>query len=122
VIWRALRFCAWPEPDQIAWTGAIADGDIFDCRGPAAHWAGTTRDAVVAAYGRWFGFLAVSEPSALDDHPMERLTGDRLARYFDHLAETAGTVGRWAHFVHLRDAIRVMFPGKMPQIAARQTG
>jgi hypothetical protein len=35
----------------------------------------------------------------------------------DHLAETAGTVGRWAYFAHLRDAVRV--PGRVPQILAR---
>ena len=37
----------------------------------------------------------------------------------DHLAEAAGTVGRWAYFAHLRDAVRVLFPGKVPQILAR---
>jgi hypothetical protein len=63
VIRRAIPWDAWPEPDRIAWTEAIAEGDIFDGRGPAAHWAGTTRSAVIAAYGRWLGFLAVSECS-----------------------------------------------------------
>jgi hypothetical protein len=55
----------------------------------------------------------------LIDHPLKRLTGDRLTRYLDHLAETAGTVGRWAYFAHLRDAVRVMFPGETPQILSR---
>lgn len=119
MIRRGLPFGGWPEPDRIAWTGATAEGDIFDGRGPAAHWAGTTRNAVIAAYGRWLGYLAVCEPSALAEHPVQRLTSDRLAHYLEHLAQTAGTVGRHAYFAHLRDAVRVMFPGKIPQILSQ---
>ena len=74
------------------------------------------RDGVIAAYGRWLGFVAESEPSTLAEHPVERLTRERVLRYLDHLAETAGTVGRWAFFQHLSDAIRVMFPGKAPDM------
>jgi integrase/recombinase XerD len=119
VIRRGLPLRAWPERDQIAWAEAIADGDIFRGRGPAVHWAETTRNSVIAAYSRWLGFVAVSERVALADHPVERVTGDRLMRYLDHLAETVGTVGRWAYFAHLRDAVRVMFPGKIPEILSR---
>jgi integrase/recombinase XerD len=119
VIRRGLRLSAWPEPDQVAWTGATAEGDIFDGRGPAAHWAETTSNAVIAAYGRWLGFLAECEPATLAEDPVQRLTADRLARYLDHLGETAGTVAQWAYFAHLRDAIRVMFPGNVPQVLSR---
>jgi hypothetical protein len=110
---------AWPEPDRIAWSQAIADGDMFDGLGPAAHWARTTRDAVIAAYGRWLGFLGETEPSALTDHPLNRLSHDRLLSYLEHLAQTVSTVGRHAYFQHLRDAIRVMFPGETPQNLSR---
>ena len=116
MIRRGLRLCDWPKPDHIAWIAAIAAGDIFDGRGAAAHWAPTTRGAVIAAYGRWLGFVADSDPSILAEHPVERLTRERLLHYLDHLAETAGTVGRWAFFQHLSDAIRVMFPGKAPDM------
>jgi hypothetical protein len=71
MIRRGLSLANWPDPDRIAWTAATADGDMFDGRGAAAHWAETTRDAVIAAYGRWLGILAVSEPSALADHAVE---------------------------------------------------
>ena len=119
MIRRAIPWDAWPAPDRIAWTEAIAEGDIFDGRGPAAHWAGTTRSAVIAAYGRWLRFLAVSECSILAEHPVGRLTPDRLTRYLGHLAETAGTVGQHMFFAKLRDAVRVMFPGKVPQHLSR---
>jgi integrase/recombinase XerD len=119
VIRQGLPLGAWPGPDQHAWAGAIAEGDIFDGRGAAAHWAETTRNAVIAAYGRWLGFLAGCEPPALAEEPVRRVTGSRLARYLDHLAPTTGTVGRHAYFAHLRDAVRVMFPGNIPQILSR---
>lgn len=119
MIRRGLAPHDWPEPDRHAWSETIAEGDIFDRRGPAAHWAKTTRDAVITAYGRWLGFLALSEPSVLAAHPVERLTEHRLARYLGHLAETAGTVGRHMFFAKLRDAVRVMCPGKAPPHLSR---
>jgi integrase/recombinase XerD len=119
VIRRSLPFDAWPEVDRIAWNEAIAQGDVFDGRGPAAHWAATTRYTVMAAYGRFLAFLAASEPSALEEDPGKRPTEDRLARYLSYLAETAGTMGRHMFFAKLRDAVRVMFPSSVPQHLSR---
>jgi integrase len=119
MIRRGLSLDAWPALDQSAWTGAIADGDIFDGQGPAAHWATTTRNAAIAAYGRWLGFIAASEPLVLAAHPVDRLTVERLAHYLSHLAETAGTGGQYMFFAKLRDAVRVMFPGRVPQHLSR---
>jgi hypothetical protein len=56
MIRRSLPFEAWPEADRVAWTKAIAECDIFDGRGPAAHWAPTTRYTVQGAYGRYLSF------------------------------------------------------------------
>lgn len=119
MIRRGLAFSNWPELDRIAWSNAIADGDMFDGRGPAAHWAKTTRDAAIAAYGRWLGFLAETDPAVLSAHPVDRLTRDWLLRYLVHLAQTNGTVGRHMFIAKLRDTIRVMFPGKVPQHLSR---
>jgi integrase/recombinase XerD len=119
MIRRSLPFDAWPEADRIAWTQALAEGDILDGRGPAAHWAPTTRYSVKAAYGRYLAFLSLSELSALAEHPTGRLTQDRLARYLDHLAQTAGTMGQHMFFAKLRDAMRVMFPGSLPKHLSR---
>lgn len=119
MIRRALPFDSWPDPDRIAWTKAVAVGDVFDGLGPAAHWAGTTRSGVIAAYGRWLSFLALSEAPILAAQPIERLTEDRLTRYLEHLAETAGTVGQHMFISKLRAAIRVMFPGKVAHHLSR---
>ena len=55
-------------------TGHIADGDIFDGRGPAAHWSAGSRRSVASGYGRWLGWLAAEEPEALLLPPASRLT------------------------------------------------
>jgi integrase len=73
----------------------------------------------MAAYGRYLAFLAASEPLALAEHPTKRLTEDLLARYLAHLTETAGSMGRHMYFAKLRDAVRVMFPGSVPQHLSR---
>jgi integrase/recombinase XerD len=110
---RRLRLLLpdWPEPDRTALDAAFTKEDRFR-HGPAAHWAQSTRDTVEIANGRWLGFLALSEPSALTEHPVERLTEERLTRYVDHLAETAESVGRYVYLEHLQRGLRVMYPGR----------
>jgi hypothetical protein len=114
VIRRGLPFTEWPEEDRLSWTAAIARENPFR-RGAASRWAPTTRAAVVAAYGRWIGHLADCEPSALAERAIDRLTEDRLMRYLAHLAETAGSVGQHMYLEKLREAVRVMFPGRVPE-------
>jgi integrase len=93
---------------------AFAKEDRFR-RGPAANWAESTRRrAVITALCRWLGFLALFEPSALAEHPLDRLTEDRLIRYLDYVAETVASVGQYVYFEHLLRALRVMFPGEVP--------
>jgi hypothetical protein len=94
---------------------AFAREDRFR-RGPAAHWAPTTRHAVALSVGRFLGFFALFEPAALAEHPLERVTEDRLTRYVDHLAQTVGSVGRYIYLEHLQRALRVMFPGNALEV------
>jgi integrase/recombinase XerD len=110
-----LKFANWPEADRIAWTAAVAKGDRFR-RGPAAHWSPSTRCDVEKTLCRWLGYLAAFERAALTEHPVARLTEDRLVGYVGHLAETVQSVGRCIYLAHLLMAFRVMFPGEPPQI------
>lgn len=110
-----LKFADWPEADRIAWIAAVAKGDRFR-RGPAAHWSPSTRRDVEKALCRWLGYLAAFECAALTEHPVARLTEDRLAGYVGHLAETVQSVGRCVYLAHLLMAFRVMFPGEPLQI------
>jgi integrase len=59
------------------------------------------------------------EPEALFDHPVQRLSKNRLAAYLDHLTPSVGTVGRHMYLARLRDAFRAMFPGEVPQNLSR---
>jgi integrase len=111
----ALKYVDWPEPDRIAWTAAVAKGDRFR-RGYAAHWSPLTRCKAEKALCRWLGYLVAFESPALIEHPVARLTVDRLARYVDHLAETVQSVGRCTYLEHLLMALRVMFPSEPLQI------
>jgi hypothetical protein len=71
---------------------------------------------VSLSVGRFLGFLALFEPAALAEHSLERLTEDRLTRYVDHLAQTVGSVGRYVYLEQLQRALRVMFPGRAPDV------
>ena len=109
-----LSLAELPEADRLALEAAFAKEDRFR-RGPAAHWAESTRKKVIAALCRWLGFLALIEPSALAEHPLDRLTEDRLLRYLDYIAATVASVGQYVYFEQLHRALRVMFPGKVPE-------
>jgi len=108
-----LQVTDWPDPDSIALNAAFASESRF-CRGPAAHWAPSTRQGVTNAVGRWLGFLSGFEPASLAELPLDRVTEERLTRYVDHLSETVGSVGRHLYVSRLQKAFRVMFPGKVP--------
>lgn len=113
-----LRFVEWPDPDRIAWAASFAKGDRFR-RGPAAHWASSTRREVEKAVRRWLGYVARFEPAALTEHPVDRLTGDRLEGYVANLAETVKSVGRHTYVAHLLLAMKVMYPGAQLEILKR---
>jgi integrase len=81
---------------------------------------------VEKALCRWLGYLAAFERAALIEHPVARLTEDRLAGYLGHLAETVQSVGRCTYLAHLVMAFRVMFPGEplqfLKSVAAQLKG
>ena len=107
---KVLRLTRWPEADRAAWAAAFETGDIFDGRGPAAHWAAGSRRSVASGYGRWIGYLAAMEPGALSLPAAERITRARLRCYLDHLTAEITPAGVFNYTKHLYDAIRVMAP------------
>jgi len=107
---KVLRLARWPEADRAAWAAALAEGDIFDGRGPAAHWAAGSRRSVASGYGRWIGYLQAVVPAARALAPAERISRDRIRRYIDHLAAEITPAGVFNYVKHLYDAIRVMAP------------
>ncbi len=107
---KVLRLARWPAADRAAWAAAFDASDIFDGRGPAAHWAAGSRRSVASGYGRWIGYLQVVEPAALTLAPAERITRERLRCYRDHLNAEISPAGVFNYVKHLYDAIRVMAP------------
>jgi integrase len=107
---KVIRFDRWPAEDRLAWQAAIAEGDIFDGRGPAAHWSAGSRRSIGSGYGRWIGYLITEEPDALSLAPAERVTRKRLRRYLDHLDGEISPAGVFNYVKHLYDAIRFLAP------------
>ena len=109
---KSLSLLAWPTADRLAWQAATSPGrDIFDDAGPASHWAASTRGAVQYDYGRWLGYVAMSEPNALALAPGARASKERLVGFLGHLGETVRSVGQHSTIRHLRDALVAMVPG-----------
>ena len=107
---KVLRPECWPEDDRLSWAAAFEEGDIFDGRGPAAHWSGGSRRSIASGYGRWIGYLTTRHPEALSLAPANRVTRDRLRRYLEHLADEITPAGIFNYAKHLYDAIRAMSP------------
>ncbi len=107
---KVLRLKHWPEADRIAWVEAVAEGDIFEGRGPATHWSAGSRRSIASGYGRWIGYFTVTAPEVLALPPHERVTRERLRTYLDHLDAEITPAGVFNYAKHLLDAIRAMAP------------
>lgn len=109
---KVMAFKDWSGADQRAWSAAIIDGDVFDGRGPAAHWSNGTRRSTIHGYGRWLGYLATNDPHGHDLAPADRITRCRIAAYIRILELENGPGGLWNYIKHLYDAVRVMDPSR----------
>ena len=100
---HALPVSAWPATDQALWQSIIAEGDILDGSGPAAHWAPSTKNNVRKAYGYWLdwlgrsGFLDPMEP------PMDRIMPEWIKSYIEALEADTAPLTR---FVYILDLLR----------------
>jgi integrase/recombinase XerD len=109
---RSLRFTEWPKDDQKAWETMLADGDIFDGRGPAGHWRPETRKTNSYHYGRWLGYLAYVDDLDPGTRPEDRVTRKRVESYYQHLVQlgTTAPCTRVTMLVGLKEVTRAMAP------------
>lgn len=107
---RGLRFDQWPETDRLAWQTAMANGDVFDGKGPAAHWAAATRKTNILNYGRWLGFLEYRGHFVADRLPEERVTSTEVKGYTRHLMEIVAPQTVVTLLVGLKVTIKAMAP------------
>ena len=106
-----LPFAHWPVADRRLWQDAARSDDPFsDASG--ARLAKTTLHKLWMGWRRFLSFLAITEATALEITPVERLTIERVRRFVDHLRET-NTPHSVASQIHaLYDAARAMMPEK----------
>lgn len=92
------------------WERAFCNNDDPFGEAAGARLAKASQDRCLWAWRRFFGFLAISEPSALKVAPTERLTIARLRPFVAHLAETNAPRSVASHVEALYQAARAMMP------------
>ena len=107
---HGLRFDEWPESDRSAWELAIADGDVFDGRGPAARWRAATRKTNINHYGAWLGFLRDAGQLKLGQKPEERVTAEAVRAYIEYLRLMVAPCTVVTMLVGLKVTIMAMAP------------
>lgn len=105
-----VKYTDWPEADRLAWSAAIAEGDVLDGRGPAAHWAAATRKTNINQYGRWLGYLRWSGQLSPADSPADRVQSETVRNYVGHLRSTVAPRTVVTLLVALKVMIKAMAP------------
>ncbi len=104
-----LPYGQWPIADRLLWEQAMGSDDPFADQA-GAHLAKASQRSYLFAWRRFLGFLAISEPDALEVAPHERFTIERVRSFVTHLAQTntPRSVANWIHLLYL--AARMMMP------------
>src|SRR5690242_12789357 len=89
---RSLPLSEWPEADQRAWVSAVAEGDVLDARGPAAHWRSATRRTNIHGYGRWLAFLGADDEQKPLRCLADRCTPEHVRAYIEQLKTTVAPI------------------------------
>src|SRR5262245_44651916 len=87
-----------------------SDNDDPFCDAPGTRLAQATRTRYWFGWRRFLGFLAISEPSALEAGFVERLTLEGVRSYVTHLAETNSPRSVGMRIDELYQAARIMLP------------
>jgi integrase len=104
-----LPFASWPSMDRRLWQDAAQNGDPFsDAAG--TRLAKTTLHRLWMGWRRVLGFLAITEATALEITPAERITIERVRQFADHLAETNTPHSVAIQMDALYGAARAMMP------------
>jgi len=83
-----LAFPDWPEADRDLWQSLYLPSNPLDDGGALVHLRQTSRDTLMAHYGRWLKWLAEMDPGALTEPPVKRATAERLQSWLMDLAHT----------------------------------
>jgi integrase len=108
---RCLPVEEWPPADQEAWARALEPGDVLEGAGAAAQWSNKTRRTVVAAYGRWLGFLELRGGLDRTCAPSARIAESPLRAYVSQLQAQVQPITVRNRLRDLGVAVRAMEPG-----------
>ncbi len=113
---RCMPIEKWPQRDREAWERAILPIDPFSDGegGAAAHWRPETRKKVASSYGRFLTFLNLNGLLDPEASPGDRVALDTLKSFVEELGEQVASVTLAGRITDLREAIRVMAPGRVP--------
>jgi integrase/recombinase XerD len=107
---RYLPFPQWPQVDNAAWSDAIAQGDILDGRGPAAHWSPAYRHTSRIHYSRWLAYLADCGIALDGSLPEDRLTREATEGYVEQLRARVAPRTMVSAMVGLKVMMKAMAP------------
>jgi hypothetical protein len=104
-----LPFAQWPAADKHLWQDTAQSDDPFS-NAAGVRLAKTTLHRLWMGWRRFLGFLTITEATALEIAPAERVTLERVRRFADHLAETNTPHSVAIQMDALYGAARAMMP------------
>lgn len=74
----SLKPAAWPQPDQILWSGLFRKGHPLDEAGPLSHLSPISITGMEVTWGHWLGWVARERPDLLYLDPLTRAAPEVL--------------------------------------------
>lgn len=104
----SLKFAAWPESDRSLWLHITAAGCPLDNDGVGSHWAPETKRVIARDYGYWLSFISATNPAALHENPIARVTPDRVRLYLQSMLDVSpltqtSRIARLHHVIRCAD-------------------
>jgi len=81
-----LKHAAWPQPDQILWSGLFRKGHPLDEAGPLSHLSPVSIIGMESTWGHWLGWVARERPELLNLEPLTRAAPVNLQAWLGTMA------------------------------------
>jgi integrase len=104
-----LSFSQWPNADKRLWERAFGGDDPFTAA-EGARLSPASRTRYFMGWRRFLGFLAITDPDALELPPADRLSAGRVKSFAKHLAETCAPASVATGVEAAYHAARIMMP------------
>lgn len=110
---KMVPFDDWPELDQAQWGSGLRPAGWLDPPKFAAKLRPASLRSAERAWGRLLGFLYHSARLIEDKRPGDRVTGEVLDEYVEHLRSTGNTNNTIkTRLMALRTALRILEPNE----------